>query len=73
MQTASSSKPRFSRDQKVKFVGGSGVILNCQAEAGTWSYLIEMELGPEPTMGRVGNETKIFLLESDLRLIPSNI
>lgn len=61
------TKPKFSRDQVVCFVGGVGTIRSCQPNSGTWTYVVEMELGPEPDMGRVGNETKILLLEPDIR------
>lgn len=60
------AKPRFGKDQRVGFVGGAGTVKNYQLEAGTWAYLIEMDMGPEPEMGRVGSETRILLLESDL-------
>jgi hypothetical protein len=59
--------PKFTAAQRVYFVGGVGTIKNCRPEAGTWTYVIEMELGPEPEMGRVGSETTILLHEADLR------
>jgi len=49
----------------VCFVGGVGKIRSCRPESGTWTYVVEMELGPEPDMGRVGSETMI-LLEADI-------
>jgi len=30
------------------------------------TYVVEMELGPEPDMGRVGSETMIPILEADI-------
>jgi len=53
--------PRFS---KIKWcaVGGVGTI-RLPPESGTWTYVVEMELGPEPDMGRVGSETMILLLK----------
>lgn len=57
--------PRFHREQKVNFVGGTGKIKNYQLEAKSWMYLVEMDLGPEPEMGRVGYETMIWLPEAD--------
>lgn len=58
--------PRFSKNQMVCFVGGVGTIRSCRPESGTWTYVVEMELGPEPDMGRVGSETTILLLEADI-------
>lgn len=58
--------PKFSKKQRVYFVGGVGMIKNCQPESGTWTYAVEMELGPEPEMGRVGSETTILLDEADI-------
>lgn len=58
--------PKFSKKQRVCFVGGVGTIKNCQPESGTWTYTVEMELGPEPDMGRVGSETTILLYEVDI-------
>jgi hypothetical protein len=66
MKTSISIKPRFNREQQVSFLGGCGTIKNYQPESGTWLYLIEMQMGPEPDMGRVGNETRIVLPEADL-------
>lgn len=58
--------PMFSKNQMVCFVGGVGTIRSCRPESGTWTYVVEMELGPEPDMGRVGSETMILLLEADI-------
>ena len=44
----------------------SGVIRSYQREAGTWSYLVEMELGPEPDFGRIGAEATVIMSEGDL-------
>ncbi len=60
------AKPRYGKEQRVGFVGGAGTIKNYQPETGTWAYLIEMDMGSEPSMGRVGSETRILLLESDI-------
>ena len=59
-------KPRFGKDQRVCFVGGVGTIKNCRSESSTWTYAVEMELGPEPDMGRIGSETTILLHEADI-------
>lgn len=59
--------PRFSKNQLVGFLGGMGTILNYQLDSGTWFYAVEMEMGPEPPMGRVGAETRILLHEADIQ------
>jgi hypothetical protein len=69
MNSATLTKPRFETEQKVRFVGGYGTIKSYRPDSGSWLYLIEMEMGPKPEMGRVGNETKIFLSECDLDLL----
>ena len=59
--------PRFSRNQIVQFSGGVGTIKSYQPNSNnTWTYAIEMELGPEPIFGRVGFETTILLLETEI-------
>ncbi|MBH8564540.1 hypothetical protein I8748_20530 [Nostoc sp. CENA67] len=60
--------PRFKKEQQVSFVGGLGIIKDYLPEAGTWTYLIEMEMGLEPEMGRIGNETRVLLPETDICL-----
>lgn len=50
----------------VQFIGGQGKVKSYRPESGSWQYLVEMEMGPEPDMGRIGYETTIVLLESDL-------
>lgn len=59
-------EPRYSTNQTVCFVGGVGKILSYQPAYTTWTYAIEMEMGPEPSMGRIGAETRIVLDESDI-------
>ncbi len=58
--------PKFRKNQTVRFVGGTGKIRNCMLGSGSWNYLVEMEMGPKPEIGRVGHETKIWLFETDL-------
>ncbi|MEP0913266.1 hypothetical protein NDI45_20350 [Leptolyngbya sp. GB1-A1] len=58
--------PRFRKGQTVSFIGGSGTIKSYYLEAGNWFYLVEMEMGPEPAMGRIGAETTVLLSQSDL-------
>jgi hypothetical protein len=60
------AEPSFRNTQQVAFVGGAGIIRGYKADAGIWTYLIEMALGPEPQFGRVGAETMIVLTEADL-------
>jgi hypothetical protein len=58
--------PQFRKGERVRFVGGVGTINNYQLEAGNWTYAVEMDMGPEPEMGRIGYETTILLNEVDL-------
>lgn len=64
--TVVATKPRFQKEQQVSFLGGLGVIKGYLPEAGTWTYLIEMEMGLEPEMGRIGSETRVLLPETDI-------
>lgn len=57
----------FNRTQRVKFVGGEGIVRNFKFENGTWTYLVEMDLGPAPEFGRMGAETMVLLDGIDLR------
>ncbi|GAP94133.1 hypothetical protein [Leptolyngbya sp. NIES-2104] len=59
--------PGFHNAQRVRFVGGEGIVRSYKPEAGTWTYSIEMALGVEPEFGRIGAETMVVLAESDLR------
>lgn len=60
-------QPQFRLNQRVYFVGGCGTVKNCQPYAHTWTYAVEMELGPEPEMGRIGYEATILLNESEIQ------
>lgn len=60
-------QPKFCKEQQVFFLGGWGIIKNSFLSAGKWLYLVEMELGPEPEMGRIGPETTILLYQTDLQ------
>lgn len=66
MVAAMLATPRYQKGQQVNFLGGSGTIASFQPESGSWVYLIEMAMGPEPAMGRVGSETRVLLWEADL-------
>lgn len=68
MAAAVAIEPRFRRGQLVRFIGGSGMIKNHRFENGNWFYLVEMEMGPEPEMGRIGYETTIVISQADLVL-----
>jgi len=61
--------PKFFKSQVVCFVGGVGTVKSYQPDSNTWSYAIEMDMGPEPDFGRVGSETTIFLLEADIQSV----
>lgn len=59
--------PKFSTNQIVQFVGGIGKIKNLKPDSRTWTYAVEMEMGPLPEVGRVGFETTVILDESDIQ------
>ncbi len=60
-------KHTFKLAQRVKFVGGEGIVRHVKFEAQNWTYLVEMPLGQEPEFGRVGAETMVLLSETELR------
>jgi hypothetical protein len=59
-------EPKFHHKQRVRFIGGEGVVQNYESEFGGWTYLVEMALGPEPDFGRIGAETMVLLNETEL-------
>ncbi len=63
------ARPKFCKGQKVEFLGGLGTIIQCNSSSGHWLYLVEMEMGSEPEMGRIGYETTILLFETDIILL----
>ena len=63
MNTSVLSVPKFRSGQKVEFLGGEGIIKNYQPQLCSWVYLLEMPMGLEPEMGRIGYETMIWLSE----------
>jgi hypothetical protein len=67
VSVTSIKKPEFRPMQSVSFVGGEGVVRSYTSESGSWTYLIEMRMGPEPGFGRVGGETTVLFNEADLR------
>jgi hypothetical protein len=56
----------YPPNQKVRFLGGEGVVRSSSFEGGTWRYLVEMPQGKEPTFGRAGAETMVLLNEREL-------
>lgn len=66
------TKPKFYNGQIVNFMGGEGFINNYRFESGNWEYLVQMPMGPEPEMGRVGYETMIWLSEVDIYSLVNN-
>lgn len=58
--------PNFHCEQRVQFLGGAGIVRSYKPEADSWSYLVEMELGPEPDFGRIGAEAMVIIPEADL-------
>lgn len=64
--TAKKLAPQFRQGQRVQFIGGAGTIRSLRPDSGSWTYQVEMEMGPEPAMGRIGFETTIVLSEADL-------
>jgi hypothetical protein len=65
----STTLPRFNREQAVRFIGGEGRIKSYRPSSGTWTYLIEMDMEPEPHIGRIGQETTVLLQEADLESV----
>lgn len=64
--------PKLCKGQIVSFMGGEGMIKNYRFESGSWEYLVEMPMRPEPEMGRVGYETMIWLSEVDISSLINN-
>ena len=60
------TQPKFRPFQQVYFLGGMGKIISCFADAGKWMYAVEMPLGQEPDMGRIGSETIILMQETEI-------
>ena len=58
--------PKFREQQQVCFTGGQGTILSLQADGVDWLYSVEMPLGLEPDMGRIGYETIVLMSETEL-------
>ncbi|NJL61729.1 MAG: hypothetical protein HC903_07745 [Methylacidiphilales bacterium] len=61
--------PKFRHHQMVHFIGGEGVIKSFQSEADTWIYKIEMVMNPDVDIPRIGYETTVFILESEIELL----
>jgi hypothetical protein len=56
----------YPPNQKVRFLGGEGVVRSSTFEDGTWMYLVEMPQGKKPTFGRAGAETMVLLNEREI-------
>jgi hypothetical protein len=67
MTASMMTTPRFNKNQLVYFIGGVGKILGYRPDSDTWVYTVEMEMQPEPPMGRVGAETRLLLSETDIQ------
>ena len=60
------TQPKFRPFQQVYFLGGMGKIISCFTDHGKWMYSVEMPLGKEPNMGRIGSETIILMPETEI-------
>lgn len=70
MSTKKSNKNRrFNQKQMVSFAGGIGKIISYQPVSNTWTYAVQMDMGPEPPFGRIGFETTIILEETELQAV----
>jgi hypothetical protein len=67
MMPAIDKRHTFKLAQRVKFLGGEGIVRHVKFEDRHWTYLVEMPLGREPEFGRVGAETMVLLSETELR------
>lgn len=65
--------PKFRKGQRVRFIGGEGIIQNYHPEAGNWTYSVEMSMGPEPDFGRIGYETTVLMSENDIKLLGERV
>ena len=60
-------QPKFCPFQQVSFLGGMGKIVSRFSESGKWMYAVEMPLGNESEIGRIGSETIILMQESEIK------
>ena len=63
------TQPKFLPFQQVHFLGGMGKIVSCFTDSGKWMYAVEMPLGKEPEVGRIGSETIILMQEAEIKRI----
>ncbi|BAY91983.1 hypothetical protein FDUTEX481_00991 [Tolypothrix sp. PCC 7601] len=73
MSANSFTIPKFSPGETVEFIGGMGMIVKCSPNSATWAYYVEMQMGDEPEMGRIGYETTILLLETDIASLATQL
>lgn len=66
--TVKTSAPQFRQGQCVRFIGGAGTVRSFRPDSGSWTYQVEMEMGPEPAIGRIGYETTVVLAEADMTI-----
>jgi hypothetical protein len=63
------SNRRFNKKETVCFVGGKGKIISYKPVSNSWTYAVQMDMGPEPAFGRIGFETTIILDETELQSV----
>ena len=68
MKTLSTS-PKFCPHQQVHFLGGNGTIRFFHPDGNNWLYGVEMPLGTEPDLGRIGHETVVLIPETELYVL----
>lgn len=70
MNTKTNKNPRqFNEKQTVSFLGGKGKIISYKPVSNSWTYAVQMDMGPEPAFGRIGFETTILLEETELQAV----
>lgn len=65
----SKNNRRFNKKETVCFVGGKGKIISYKPVSNSWTYAVQMDMGPEPAFGRIGFETTIILDETELQSV----
>lgn len=76
-QASKAGQPKFARNQRVGFIGGTGHISNLWAESGTWVYGVETsqsQIDRSQARGRsYSKKTTVFLHESDLWRVSTEV
>lgn len=65
--------PKFCKRQKVEFIGGLGTIIQDCLNSGYWSYLVEMEMGSEPEMGKLVMKLQFYYLKQILSYFQTSL